>query len=76
VVFAGVVRGLKVTSVLAVLVNGLECSSSTARRASSYYISSSINLFKNSFSTGIMPATSLLSYLRTSCDLAASIVIL
>jgi hypothetical protein len=57
VVFAGVVRGLKVAGVLVALVDGLECSSATARGASSYYISFYINLFKNSFPTGIMPAT-------------------
>jgi hypothetical protein len=76
VVFAGAVKGLKIISVLAVLVDGLEYSSATAYRANSYYISFYINLFKNSFSTGIMPTTSLLSCLRTSCDLAASIAIL
>jgi hypothetical protein len=76
VVFAGVIRGLKVTSVLVALINGLEYSSTTARGASSYYISSYINLFKNSFPTRIIPITSLLSCLRTSCDLAASIAIL
>jgi hypothetical protein len=76
VVFARAVRGLKVASVLATLVDGLEYSSATAREASSCYISSYINLFKNSFLTGIMPTTSLLSCLRTSCDLAASIAIL
>jgi hypothetical protein len=76
VVFAGVVRGLKVTSVLVALVDGLEYSSATAREASSYYISSYINLFKNSFPTRIMPTTSLLSCLKTLCDLVASIVIL
>jgi hypothetical protein len=76
VVFAGAVRGLKVTSVLAALVDGLEYSSATARGASSCYISFYINLFKNSFPTGIMPTTSLLSCLRTSCDLAASMAIL
>jgi hypothetical protein len=38
VVFAGAVRGLKVTGVLAALVDGLECSSATARGASSYTI--------------------------------------
>jgi hypothetical protein len=76
VVFAGAVRGLKVTSVLAALVDGLEYSSATARGASSYYISFYIDLFKNSFLTKIIPITSLLSYLRTSCDLAASIAIL
>jgi hypothetical protein len=72
----GVVRGLKVTSVLAALVDGLEYSSATARGVSSYYISFYINLFKNLFLTGIMSITSLLSCLRTSCDLAASIAIL
>jgi hypothetical protein len=76
VVFAGVVRGLKVTSVLAVLIDGLEYSSAIVYRASSYYISFCINLFKNSFPTRIMPITSLLSCLRTSCDLAASMAIL
>jgi hypothetical protein len=76
VVFAEVVRGLKVTSVLAALIDSLEYSSATARKASSCYIPSYINLFKNSFLTGIMPATSLLSCLRTLYDLAASIVIL
>jgi hypothetical protein len=76
VVFAGAVKGLKVASVLAALIDGLEYSSATAYKASSCCISSYINLFKNLFPTGIMPATSLLSYLRTSCDLAASIVIL
>jgi hypothetical protein len=76
VVFAGAVRGLKVTSVLAALVDGLEYFSATARGASSYYISFYIDLFKNSFLTKIIPITSLLSYLRTSCDLAASIAIL
>ena len=75
-VFAGAVRGLKVTSVLAVLVDGLEYSSATTYKASNYYISFYINLFKNLFLTGIMPTTSLLSYLRTSCDLATSIAIL
>jgi hypothetical protein len=76
VVFAGAVKGLKVTGVLAALVDGLEYSSATAYRASSYYISSYINLFKNSFPTGIIPITSLLSCLKTSCDLVASIAIL
>jgi hypothetical protein len=76
VVFVGAVRGLKVTGVLAALVDGLECSSATAYGASSCYISSYINLFKNSFLTRIIPTTSLLSYLKTSCDLAASIAIL
>jgi hypothetical protein len=76
VVFVGAVRGLKVASVLAILVDGLEYSSTTIYRASSYYISSYINLFKNSFLTRIMPTTSLLSCLKTLCDLAASIVIL
>jgi hypothetical protein len=76
VVFAGAVRGLKVAGVLAALVDGLEYSSATARGASSYCISFYINLFKNSFPTRIMPTTSLLSCLRTSCDLAASIAIL
>jgi hypothetical protein len=76
VVFAGAVRGLKVTSVLAILVDDLEYSSATVRGASSCYISSYINLFKNSFLTRIIPATSLLSYLRTLYDLAASIAIL
>jgi hypothetical protein len=76
VVFVRAVRGLKVTSVLVALVDGLKCSSATARRVSSCYISSYINLFKNSFPTGIMPITSLLSYLRTLCDLVASMVIL
>jgi hypothetical protein len=75
-VFARVIRGLKVTSVLVALVDGLEYSSASTRRASSCYISFYINLFKNSFLTGIMPATSLLSCLRTLCDLAASIAIL
>jgi hypothetical protein len=76
VVFAGAVRGLKVTSVLAALVDGLEYSSATACKVSSCCISSYINLFKNSFPTGIMPTTSLLSYLRTLCDLVASMAIL
>jgi hypothetical protein len=76
VVFAGAVRGLKVTSVLAALVDGSEYSSATAYRASSCYISFCINLFKNSFPTRIMPATSLLSCLRTLCDLVASMAIL
>jgi hypothetical protein len=76
VVFAGAVRGLKVTSVLAILIDGLEYSSATAYRASSYYISFYINLFKNSFLTGIMPITSLLSCLKTLCNLVASIAIL
>jgi hypothetical protein len=76
VVFAGVVRGLKIISVLAVLVDGLEYSSATTYKASSYYISFYINLFKNLFLTGIMPITSLLSCLRTLCDLVAFIVIL
>jgi hypothetical protein len=76
VVFAGAVRGLKVTSVLAALVDGLKYSSATTRGASSYYISFYINLFKNSFLTGIIPTTSLLSCLRTLYNLAASIAIL
>jgi hypothetical protein len=76
-VFVGVVRGLKVVSTsLVALVDGLEYSSVTAYRVSSRCISSYINLFKNSFLTGIMPATSLLSCLRTSYDLAASMAIL
>jgi hypothetical protein len=76
VVFTGAVRGLKVASVLAVLIDGLEYSSATTYKVSSYCISSYINLFKNSFPTGIIPTTSLLSCLKTSCDLAASIAIL
>jgi hypothetical protein len=76
-VFAGIVRGLKVISIsLVVLVNRLEYSSAIAYGASSRCISSYINLFENLFPTEIMPATSLLSCLRTSCDLAASIAIL
>ena len=76
-VFAGVVRGLKVVGTgLVILVDGLECSSATAYRASSRYISSYINLFKNSFLIRIIPITSLLSCLKTLCDLVASIIIL
>ena len=75
-VFMGVVRGLKVISTgLVILIDGLEYSSATAYRVSSRYISSCINLFENLFLTGIMPATSLLSCLRTLCDLLASIAI-
>jgi hypothetical protein len=76
VVFIGAVRGLKVISVLAALVDGLEYSSATTYKASSCYISSYINLFKNSFPTRIMPTTSLLSCLRTLYNLVASIAIL
>jgi hypothetical protein len=76
VVFVEAVRGLEVASVLAALVDGLECSSATVYGVSSCCISSYINLFKNSFLTGIMLATSLLSCLRTLCDLAASMAIL
>jgi hypothetical protein len=76
VVFAGIVRGLKVISTgLVALIDGLEYFSTTAYRANSRYISSYINLFKNSFPTRIMPTTSLLSCLRTSYNLAASIAI-
>jgi hypothetical protein len=76
VVFIGVVRGLEVISTgLVVLVDGLECFSATAYKASSYYISFYIDLFKNSFLTGIIPITSLLSCLRTLYDLAASMAI-
>jgi hypothetical protein len=75
-VFIGVVRGFKVVGTgLVILIDRLECSSATVRKVSSYYISSCINLFENSFPTGIMPVTSLLSCLRTLCDLAAFIAI-
>jgi hypothetical protein len=77
VVFISIVKGLEVISTsLVALIDRLEYSSTTAYRASNHYISSYINLFKNLFLTGIMPITSLLSYFRTLCDLAASIVIL
>ena len=76
-VFIGIVRGLKVISTgLVALIDGLECSNTTAYRVSSRYISSYIDLFKNSFLTEIMPTTSLLSCLKTSCNLVASIAIL
>jgi hypothetical protein len=76
-VFIGIIRGLKVVGTgLVALVDRLEYSSATIYGASSRYISSYIDLFKNSFPTRIMPATSLLSYLRTSYNLAASMAIL
>ena len=75
-VFAGVVRGLKVAGVLVALVDGSECSSATARGASSYYISFYINLFKNLFLTRIISITSLLNCLKTSYNLVAFIAIL
>jgi hypothetical protein len=76
VVFAKVIRGLKVTSILAALIDGLEYSSAIIYKTSSYYISFYINLFKNLFPTGIMPTTSLLSCLKTLYDLVVSIAIL
>jgi len=77
VAFAKVIRGLEVIRTsLAAFIDGSECSRATARGASSYCISSYIDLFENSFPTGIIPATSLLSCLKTSCDFAASIAIL
>jgi hypothetical protein len=77
VVFIGIVRGLKVIGTsLVVLIDGLECFNTTACGVSSRYISSYIDLFKNSFLTEIMPITSLLSCLKTSCNLVASIAIL
>jgi hypothetical protein len=76
VVFIRVVRGLKVTSVLAILVNSLEYSSATTYKASSYYISFYINLFKNLFLTRIISITSLLNCLKTSYNLVAFIAIL
>ena len=75
--FAKVVRGLKVIRTsLAAFIDGLECSRATARGVSSYYISSCIDLFENSFPTGIILATSLLSCLKTSCDFIAFMAIL
>jgi hypothetical protein len=77
VAFTKVIRGLEVIRTsLAAFIDGSEYSKATARGASSYYISSYIDLFENSFPTGIIPATSLLSCLKTSCDFIASIAIL
>jgi hypothetical protein len=76
-VFTSIVRGLEVISTsLVILVDRLEYFSTTAYKASSRYISSYINLFKNLFPIGIMPTTSLLSCLRTLYNLAAFIAIL
>jgi hypothetical protein len=71
-----IVRGLEVISTgLVALIDGLECFSAITYRASNHCISSYINLFKNLFPTRIMPTTSLLSCLRTSYNLAASMAI-
>ena len=66
IVFTKVIRGLEVVKTsLAAFIDGSECSKATARGASNYYISSYIDLFKNSFPTGIILVTSLLSYFKT-----------
>ena len=76
-VFAKVIRGLEVIKTsLAAFINGSECSKATARGVSNCCISFYIDLFENSFPTGIILVTSLLSCLKTSCDFAASMAIL
>jgi hypothetical protein len=71
-----VIRGLKVISNLAILVDSLKYSSIITYKVSSYYIFSYINLFKNLFLTRIIFITFLLSYFKTLYNLVAFIIIL
>ena len=77
IVFTKVIRGLEVVGTfLAAFIDGSECSKAIARGASNYYISFYIDLFENSFLTGIILITSLLNCFKTSYDFITFITIL